>query len=106
MTSTMGGRALVLGGGGSAGHAWVVGVLAGLADEGADVTEADLVIGTSSGATATAQVASGVRPTELLAGILRTVPRPRNPAPHADRAHTDRPVVDHLERTSRVIAAA
>jgi NTE family protein len=63
--------ALVLGGGGSAGHAWTIGVIAGLAEAGIDLTEvADLVIGTSSGATAAAQVRSGMAPAELLASIL------------------------------------
>jgi NTE family protein len=51
--------ALVLGGGGAAGNAWQIGIIAGLAEAGLDMTEAaDLVIGTSSGATATAQVRS------------------------------------------------
>ena len=50
-------RALVLGGGGSAGNAWLLGVLAGLADGGLDVTDADLVVGTSAGATAAGRVA-------------------------------------------------
>jgi predicted acylesterase/phospholipase RssA len=59
--------ALVLGGGGSAGHAWTIGVIAGLAEAGIDMTEAaDLVIGTSSGATAAAQVRSGIPPAEDL----------------------------------------
>ena len=50
--------ALVLGGGGSAGHAWTIGVIAGLAEAGIDMTEAaDLVIGTSSGATAAVRAA-------------------------------------------------
>jgi hypothetical protein len=34
-------RAPVLGGGGSTGNAWAIGVLAGLAEAGLDVTEAD-----------------------------------------------------------------
>lgn len=63
--------ALVLGGGGSAGHAWTIGVIAGLAQAGIDLTEAaDLVIGTSSGATAAADVRSGIPPAEQLASIL------------------------------------
>src|ERR1700737_1520017 len=63
--------ALFLGGGGSAGHAWTIGVIAGLAEAGIDMTEAaDLVIGTSSGATAAAQVRSGIPPAELLASTL------------------------------------
>ena len=51
-------RALVLGGGGSAGNAWLIGVIAGLFDAGLDVTEADLIIGTSAGSTAAAQITS------------------------------------------------
>jgi NTE family protein len=63
--------ALVLGGGGSAGHAWTIGVIAGLAEAGVDMTKAaDLVIGTSSGATAAAQLRSGIPPAELFASIL------------------------------------
>ncbi|MEU8356148.1 patatin-like phospholipase family protein [Nonomuraea sp. NPDC048882] len=60
-------RALVLGGGGLAGIAWETGVLAGLADGGADVTGADRIIGTSAGSTVAAQVTSGLTLTELLA---------------------------------------
>jgi len=66
--------ALVLGGGGSTGNAWLIGVVAGLFDAGMDVTTADLVIGTSAGSTAAAQI-SGATPTELLAAIL--------PPPHS-----------------------
>lgn len=51
-------KALVLGGGGVAGIAWETGILAGLADAGVDVTDADLVVGTSAGATVAAQVTS------------------------------------------------
>src|SRR5580692_2095002 len=69
--------ALVLGGGGSAGHAWTIGVIAGLAEAGIDMTEAaDLVIGTSSGATAAAQVRSGIPPAELLASVLSPPAQP------------------------------
>lgn len=35
--------ALVLGGGGSTGNAWLIGVIAGLFDAGLDVTTADLI---------------------------------------------------------------
>ncbi len=54
------GQALVLGGGGVAGIAWMTGVLAGLADAGQDVTGADLLVGTSAGAAVAAQVGSGL----------------------------------------------
>jgi NTE family protein len=63
--------ALVLGGGGAAGNAWQIGIIAGLAEAGLDMTAvADLVVGTSAGATAAAQVRSGRPPAELLASVL------------------------------------
>ncbi len=69
--------ALVLGGGGAAGNAWEIGVIAGLAEAGLDMTEAaDLVVGTSAGATAAAQVRSGIPPAELLASVLSPPVRP------------------------------
>jgi len=61
------GHALVLGGGGVAGIAWMTGMLAGLADAGQDVTGADLIIGTSAGATVSAQLGSGLPLEELYA---------------------------------------
>jgi NTE family protein len=51
--------ALVLGGGGITGIAWEIGVLAGLAEAGTDLSGADLVVGTSAGSVVGAQVASG-----------------------------------------------
>jgi len=42
-------RALVLGGGGVAGIGWEAGLATGLRDEGIDLGEADLVVGTSAG---------------------------------------------------------
>jgi NTE family protein len=59
------GFTLVLGGGGVAGIAWMTGLLAGLADGGQDLTDADLIIGTSAGATVAAQVGSGLGVAEL-----------------------------------------
>src|SRR5271154_6205838 len=70
-TSTGRGRdmteALVLGGGGVAGIAWITGLLAGLADAGQDVTQADLIVGTSAGSTVAAQLGSGLSLAELYA---------------------------------------
>ncbi|MDN4596083.1 patatin-like phospholipase family protein [Leifsonia virtsii] len=74
-------RALVLGGGGSTGNAWLIGVIAGLFEAGVDVTGADLLVGTSAGATAAAQVA-GAAPADLYAQALTSVPA-RPPAPPA-----------------------
>ncbi|WP_406060087.1 patatin-like phospholipase family protein [Micromonospora sp. NBC_00860] len=55
----------VLGGGGVAGIAWEVGILAGLADKGVTVTPGAVLIGTSSGAVVGAQIASGTPLAEL-----------------------------------------
>ena len=100
-------RALVLHGGGSAGNAWEIGVIAGLFDAGVDVTEADLIIGTSAGSTAAAQITS-VPPAELLAAILTAAPRQRaGPVGSGGGRVPIGPVADHMERrTSRIIAAA
>ena len=51
--------ALVLGGGGVTGVAWEIGILKGLADAGVDLTDADVVIGTSAGSVVGAQITSG-----------------------------------------------
>ena len=53
-------RALVLGGGGITGIAWEWGLLAGFAELGVDLTDADLVVGTSAGSVVGAQVAAGL----------------------------------------------
>jgi len=69
--------ALVLGGGGAAGNAWEIGIIAGLAEAGLDMTEtAGLVVGTSAGATAAAQVCSGIPAAELLASVLSPAVQP------------------------------
>ena len=57
--------ALVLGGGGITGIAWEIGVLAGLAEHGVDLTGADLVVGTSAGSVVGAQITGG-RPLEAM----------------------------------------
>lgn len=51
--------ALVLGGGGSVGVAWEVGVLAGLADAGVDPAGAEIVVGTSAGSVVGTHVRQG-----------------------------------------------
>jgi NTE family protein len=90
-------RALVLGGGGSTGNAWLIGVVAGLSGAGLDVTAADLTVGTSAGSTAAAQLA-GATPAELYAAILdAALPQRTGPA---------RPVPDHVERIRTIIASA
>ena len=63
--------ALVLGGGGITGIAWEIGVLAGLAEAGVDLTGADLVVGTSAGSVVGAQLTSGADLVTLFARQLQ-----------------------------------
>lgn len=58
-------RALVLGGGGITGIAWMLGVLRGLQERGIDLGEADTVLGTSAGSVVGAQITSGLSLEEL-----------------------------------------
>jgi NTE family protein len=62
--------ALVLGGGGITGIAWEIGVLAGLAESGVDLSGADLVVGTSAGSVVGAQLTSGAELEALFARQL------------------------------------
>ena len=96
--------ALVLGGGGAAGNAWEIGIIAGLAEAGLDLTEAaDLVIGTSAGATAAAQVRSGIPPAELLASVLSP---PVQPVGQNRERPPSLPMATVFERMRAIGAAA
>src|SRR6266702_994758 len=53
-------KALVLSGGGHAGAAWMAGLVSALQEQGTDLGEADLIVGTSAGARTGAQLATGV----------------------------------------------
>ncbi|MDH6538683.1 patatin-like phospholipase family protein [Streptomyces sp. SPB4] len=57
--------ALVLGGGGTIGFAWTVGILAGLAEAGLDLSGADVTIGTSAGSVIGSRLTSGVTAEEM-----------------------------------------
>ncbi len=104
--ATTGERALVLGGGGSTGNAWLIGVIAGLFDAGLDVTTADLTVGTSAGSTAAAQIA-GARPTELFATTVAGVPQRRtSPVGSEPGRSPKKPMADQLDRLLTIIAAA
>ncbi|WP_066905094.1 patatin-like phospholipase family protein [Millisia brevis] len=98
-------RALVLGGGGAAGNAWLIGVIAGLLDGGLDVTDADLIIGTSAGSTAAAQITTA-DPARLYADIVGAPAGPGAAAPVGGGRGTAGTVADLLDRTGRVIAEA
>ena len=102
------GIALVLGGGGAAGNAWQLGVIAGLAEAGYDLTElADLVIGTSSGSTAAAAVRRGMSAADLYAAALQP---PAGPAAAAPNDSAPRPASlppqELFERLRAIGAAA
>jgi NTE family protein len=58
-------HALVLGAGGHAAIAWEIGILAGMADGGATVRDADLIVGTSAGSLVGAQITSDLTLEEL-----------------------------------------
>jgi NTE family protein len=96
--------ALVLGGGGAAGNAWEIGIIAGLAEAGLDMTEAaDLVVGTSAGATTAAQVRSGIPVAELLAAVLSP---PVQPAGQNRERPPSLPMATVFERMRAIGAAA
>lgn len=71
----------MLGGGGVTGVAWEIGVLAGLAARGVQLSAADLLIGTSAGSVVGAQLAWGADPAQLYEEQL-------TPAPGAGQAGT------------------
>jgi NTE family protein len=74
-------RALVLGGGGVAGAAWLIGLMTGFADTGLELLDADLVLGTSAGANVAAQITSALsfealyrRQTDLSVQTIEPIP--------------------------------
>src|SRR5246127_2178951 len=96
--------ALVLGGGGAAGNAWEIGIIAGLAEAGLDMTEAaGLVIGTSAGATTAAQVRSGIPAAELRASVLSA---PVQPAGQDRERPPSLPMATVFERMRAISGAA
>ena len=108
--------ALVLGGGGITGIAWMLGLLKGLRERGVDLTGADTVLGTSAGSVVGAQLTSGHDVDELYAEQLRpadreigadmglgVVLRMLGPAvapgsPRAKRRRVGRPHCGHIRR--------
>ncbi len=77
-------RALVLAGGGYVGSSWEIGLLTGMVDRGLDVRNADLFVGTSSGARVALDLTSGRTLEEIYQ--RRVDPDAPSPEPH--------PVVD------------
>ncbi|MEV5399638.1 patatin-like phospholipase family protein [Streptomyces cellulosae] len=73
-------KALVLGGGGPVGGAWLTGMLAGLTEAGVDLDAADVLIGTSAGAVFAARLRCGTPAAELYERQLSGVDAVRLPA--------------------------
>lgn len=83
----------------------MIGIVAGLAKAGVDLTEtADVVIGTSAGANAAAQVRRGIPPAELFAATL--VPIPTRPAAENRLSQSPSPMDAVFERLRTISAAA
>jgi NTE family protein len=70
-------KALVLGGGGPVGIAWEAGLLAGLAESGVELAQADYIVGTSAGSVVGALVALGRAPADIAGPIIAEADRPR-----------------------------
>jgi len=90
----MGSRAVVLGGGGPVGIAWESGLVAGLAQAGCDLAQADFTMGTSAGSFVGARLALGHDPKTLADPIIADrIPgdesRPRNAATSTSAAPPD-----------------
>jgi NTE family protein len=84
-------RALVLGGGGPVGIAWESGLLAGLAEAGADFADADFILGTSAGSFVGARLATGVRPGALAEAQIAQHPQGGDRTERAAGAAAPRP---------------
>lgn len=74
-------RALVLGGGGVAGIAWMTGLLLGLSEQEVDLRKADVVVGTSAGATLGAQLGGTLSLPELYRRMVDSSTRTREMTP-------------------------
>ena len=90
-------RALVLGGGGVAGVAWMCGLLTGLLDEGVDVRDADDVVGTSAGSVAGAL---------LLTAAEQMYERQVDPALQSDELHAELDLDDLAARFGAALTGA
>lgn len=93
-------RALVLAGGGYVASSWQIGLIAGMADAGLDVRNADLFVGTSAGARVAIDVTSGLSLQQLYerrAGSAGPAGSPAETPPHIDWARI-RAGVDEARR--------
>ena len=73
-------RALVLGGGGPVGIAWETGLIAGLAEGGVSLADADVIMGTSAGSFVGSQLAMGRKAADMAGAILAEAERHKSAA--------------------------
>lgn len=105
-----GGQALVLGGGGVAGIAWMTGLLLGLNDDGVDLRgTSDLLIGTSAGSTVAAQIAGDTplddlfqRQVDPAMQVAELAPKPHLLELAANALPILFKLLDPIERTRRI----
>jgi NTE family protein len=99
-------RALVLSGGGRAGAAWMLGLIAGLREIGVDLADADLVVGTSAGARTGAPLATGAVEQAIRACGSPGLPFARTYASLPDFVAAARPIfasaADELEAARQI----
>src|SRR5712691_10700054 len=99
-------RALVLSGGGRAGAAWMLGLIAGLRETGIDLAAADLVVGTSAGARTGALLATGAVDQAIQAYRSPGSPSARTYASLPDFLAAARPILanaaDELDAARRI----
>jgi|SRR5579872_2371671 len=102
-------RALVLGGGGVAGIAWMTGLLLGLSEQNVDLRQAEWTIGTSAGATLGAQVGGMVSLQELFRRMVEPsaqgreiTPDPRGLESFQKARATFSSITDRAERIRQI----
>ena len=88
----MSSKALVLGGGGPVGIAWESGLIAGLAESGINLSDADFIVGTSAGSVVGAQIALGRTP----AALVEPFTEKGEPAPLPSEAMSTPPDLSQL----------
>src|SRR5262249_55601521 len=93
-------RALVLSGGGPVGAAWEAGLVAGFAQGGVNLADADLILGTSAGAIVGALLASGA-PAARLGDIFSVAPAEPSPVARAGPVEAFAQMTALIEETQR-----
>jgi NTE family protein len=104
-------RALVLGGGGPVGIAWEAGLIAGLAEGGVELADADFIMGTSAGSFVGSQLAMGRKASDMAAAIVAEAERHGSAAdiarpPSSASSGGERPAAPNLMPLMRMMQEA